>query len=137
MTGSAIKHALQHCAIQLSFGLAFALIVSGVIAAAEQTSFTHALEVGLFGVGALAFGLGALGIAGGSPAQTLVNTYGRFLTVDEFETQPPGGTVVNATAILLLTGALLLGAGVAVDAARGSRPGASAGPVRYESCFEI
>jgi hypothetical protein len=129
-----IRHALQHLAVQLTVAGVVVVAVALIVFGAEGTSIAHAFLTALFAVGALAFLLGVLGLGGVSPVGTIANMWVRVWTDDS--TPPPGETVVNGTAVLLLTGALLIGAGILVDIER--RAGHTvAAPSGTRTCFEI
>jgi hypothetical protein len=122
-TAHKLTHALKHLAVQLVVAAAIAAVVAAIVCGAEETSVAHAFATALLAVGALALLLGAFGLGGVSPMGTPANMWVRLGTGDD--TPPPGEIVANGTAVLLVTGALLIGAGLLLDGERrGHRTGA-------------
>lgn len=98
---------------------AFGALLVAVLAALLWTlplgdGFVHAFRVSLFVVGGLALLLGAVGVGGVSPSMGFVGGGGRIPGVRASAYVPPDGTPVNATALLLVVGAALVGIAFAV-----------------------
>jgi hypothetical protein len=101
-----IRQAVVHFVFQLvvAVAVAVAVVIAALWAVLYGGGFRYSLEVGLFVVG-FAILLGALGLAGGSSTQRTIAT-ARVPGLPAF-IRLPEATRVNATALLLLTGAVL------------------------------
>ncbi len=109
-----IARAAAHFLYQIVFALVLTAIVASLWALARGGGFLHPFHVALYAVGGLAFLLGAIGLGGVSPSSGFIDTAGRIPGLGAATYVPPDGTAVNPTAILLVTGAALIGIALAV-----------------------
>jgi hypothetical protein len=109
-----LARALVHFLRQLVVALVLTTAFASLWALAGGGGFVHAFHVGLYAFGAIGLFLGALGVGGMSPSSGLVGSDGMVPGLKAGTWVPPDGTAVNPTAILLVTGAVLIGIGVAV-----------------------
>jgi hypothetical protein len=107
-----IRRAVFHFLFQLVIALCVAAVIAALWALVHGGGFIHSLHIGLYVIGALAFLVGALGVGGESPAERLIATP-RIPGVPAFM-RPDETTEVNATAIFLLTGAVVIAIAVFV-----------------------
>ena len=113
MPRAAIR-AFAYFVCQLVVALVITTAVAILWALTGGGDFVHALHVSLFVFGGIALFLGALGVGGMSPSSGLVGSDGMVPGLKAGTWVPPDGTAVNPTAILLATGAVLIGIGIAV-----------------------
>jgi hypothetical protein len=109
-----IARAAAHFLYQIVIALVLTALVASLWALARGGGFLHTFQVSLYVVGGVAFLLGAIGVGGVSPSSGFVNSAGRIPGLRATAYMPPDGTAVNPTAILLVTGAALIGIALAV-----------------------
>lgn len=112
-----VGRAAAHFLFQVVVGLILTTVVAAVWAATGGDDFAHTFHVSLYVFGGLALMMGAFGIGGVSPSQGFIGGdrfSGRIPGLRADAYAPPDGTAVNATAILLVTGATLIGIAIAV-----------------------
>jgi len=111
-----VVRAAAYFLFQVVVGL-FITTVVAALWALGGADFAHTFHVALYVFGALALMMGAFGVGGVSPSQGFFGGdrfSGRIPGLKAGAYAPPDGTAVNATAILLFTGATLIGIAVAV-----------------------
>ena len=89
--------------------LVITVIVASLWALARGGGFLHTFHVSLYFFGGLALLIGAVGVGGMSPSAGFVGGGGWIPGIKSTTYVQPDGTAVNATAILLFTGAALIG----------------------------
>jgi hypothetical protein len=98
--------------------LVVALVVTTAVAAlwalTRGGGFVHALDVGLFVLGGVVLAFGLIGVGGVSPSSGLIGADGMTPGIRAGEWVPPDGGAVSPLAILVVTGAALIGIGIAV-----------------------
>jgi hypothetical protein len=94
--------------------LVITLIVALLWTVARGGGFLRTFHVSLYVFGSLALLLGAVGVGGMSPSSGFVGGGGRIPGLKSTTYVDPDGTAVNATAILLFTGAALIGIALTV-----------------------
>jgi len=100
--------------LRLVVALVITTAVATVWALTGGEDFVHTFHVSLYVFGGIALFLGALGVGGMSPSSGLVGSDGMVPGLRAGTWVPPDGTTVNSTAILVVTGAVLIGIGVAI-----------------------
>jgi len=113
-TSRALARAFVHFVRQLVVALVLTTAFASLWALMGGGGFVHILHVGLYVFGGIALFLGALGVGGMSPSSGLIGSDGMVPGLKAGTWVPPDGTAVNPTAILLVTGAVLIGIGIAV-----------------------
>jgi len=111
-----LLRAAAHFFFQVAVGMILTTIVAALLALGGA-GFEHTYHVALFVLGGLALMMGGFGVGGVSPSQGFVGGdrfSGRIPGLRAGAYVPPDGTAVNANAILLVTGAALIGIGIAV-----------------------
>jgi len=111
---SAMARAFMQFVRQLVVALLLTTALASLWALVGGEDFVHAFHVSLYVFGGIAVFLGALGVGGMSPSSGLVGADGMAPGLKAGTWVPPDGTAVNSTAILLVTGAVLIGIGIAV-----------------------
>jgi hypothetical protein len=112
-----VARAAARFLFQVAVGLILTTVVAAIWALAGGSGFAHAFHVSLYVFGGLALMMGAFGVGGVSPSQGFVGGdrfSGRIPGLKASAYTPPDGTAVNANAILLVTGATLIGVAIAV-----------------------
>lgn len=112
-----VVRAVLHFLVQVVAGMAITAVVAALWALSGGEAFAHTFHVSLYVFGGLALMMGAFGVGGVSPSQGFVGGdrfSGWIPGLKAAAYVPPDGTALNANAILLLTGAALIGIAVAV-----------------------
>ncbi len=112
-----VARAAAQFLFQVAVGLVLTTLLAAVWAVAGGSGFEHTFHVSLYVFGALALMMGAFGVGGVSPSQGFVGGdrfSGRIPGLRAGAYTPPDGTAVNANAILLVTGATLIGIAIAI-----------------------
>src|SRR5262249_35969316 len=99
---------------QVVVALVITIAVASLWALTGDQGFVHTFHISLYLFGAIALVLGALGVGGTSPSSGLTGSDGMVPGLKAGTWVPPEGTAVNATAILLVTGAVLIGIAIAI-----------------------
>jgi hypothetical protein len=107
-----IRQAVAHFVLQVVIGIALVAVVAALWDLLFGGGLRYSLAVALFIVGGFAILLGGLGLAGGSPTQRTLDT-ARIPGLPAF-TRSSEGTEINASVLLLLTGAMLIAIGFCV-----------------------
>jgi hypothetical protein len=106
--------ALTHFLLQLLVALAVTSVIALLWTLARGGAFGHTFGTACFVFGVLALLFGALGVGGMSPSRGVVETQtrlGRLPGLPAYMRVSPGTTAVNATAIFLLTGIVMIALG--------------------------
>jgi hypothetical protein len=99
---------------QVVIGLVVTTAVAALWTHTRDGGFVHAFHVSLFLVGGVVFAFGLLGIGGASPSSGFIGGEGMIPGLKAGDRVPPDGGAVSPLAILALTGAVLIGIGMAV-----------------------
>jgi len=109
-----VIHAFVHFVCRFVVALVVVTAVAALWALTGSGGFLHAFHVSLFVFGGVALMFGAIGLGGMSPSSGLIGSDGMVPGLKAGTWNPPDGTAANSTAIMLVTGAALIGIGIAV-----------------------
>jgi hypothetical protein len=109
-----IVRAAAHFVYQIVVALVLTLIVASLWALARGGGFVHTFHVSLYVVGGFVLLMGAIGLGGISPSAGFIGGAGRIPGLKAATYVPPDSMAVNPTAVLLLTGAAMIGIAIAV-----------------------